>query len=393
MYAVQVGKIVLPGRVETHGYLLIDKGEFIGFTHEKPSEDINVVDRSTYWVAPGYVDTHIHGFVGHDVMDANAKGLDEASRALVKFGTTTWVPTTLTQTVEQIGRACESVYEARSNRSDDFVGARIEGIFLEGPFFTEKHKGAQNPAHMIDPNIEILEGWQKRAHGLICRTGLAPERSGAARYCAQARDLGVVCALGHSDATSAEGFACIEAGATTFIHVYNGMSGLHHRNPGLVACAMASSNTYGELICDGMHIVPDALTAFIKAKGWEHTPLVTDCLRCGGMPEGNYMLGDFPIRMQDNLARLVMPDGSLGSIAGSVLTLNQAVKNVVDWNIATAEQAIRMATEVAAQASGIDDVCGQILPGRHADFNILDNNLNVVETYLSGACVQTSSQL
>lgn len=105
------------------------------------------------------------------------------------------------------------------------------------------------------------------------------------------------------------------------------------------------------------------------------------------------MLGDFPIRMQDDLARLVMPDGSLGSIAGSVLTLNQAVKNVVDWNIVTAEQAIRMATEVAAQASGIDDVCGQILPGRHADFNILDNNLNVVETYLSGACVQTSSQL
>ena len=152
---------------------------------------------------------------------------------------------------------------------------------------------------------------------------------------------------------------------------------------------MATSQTYGEIICDGMHIVPGALKAYVNAKGWEHAPLITDCLRCGGMPEGNYMLGDFPIRMQDNLARLVMPDGTVGNIAGSVLTLAEAVKHVVEWNIVTAEQAIRMASEISAQASGIDDTCGYILPGRDADFNILDDNLCVCETYLGGECLRS----
>ncbi len=390
MYALKAGHVVLPGHVEQGGYLIVEDGRFRGYTHTAPS-DCQIIDRSSSWIAPGYVDTHIHGFIGHDVMDADAEGLDLASAALLKKGTTSWVPSTLTQSVEEIARACASVAEANDARAHDFMGARMQGMFLEGPFFTEKHKGAQNPLNMCDPDIEILKHWQEAAHGLICRSGLAPERAGAAIYCTQAREIGVVTALGHSDASYEEGLACIEAGATTFIHVFNGMSGLHHRNPGLVGCAMATPLTYGELICDGMHIKPGALKAFIAAKGWDHTPLVTDCLRCGGMPEGDYMLGDFPIRMENNLAHLVMEDGTTGNIAGSVLTLAEAVQNVVKWNIVSAEEAIRMASEIPAKASGIDDSCGLILPGRDADFNVLDENLQVQETYLGGECAYSSA--
>lgn len=386
MYALQAGHIVLASHVARDGYLMVEDGKFQSFSYERPS-DTEIIDYSDKWIAPGYVDVHIHGFVGHDVMDSDPKAINEASSALVKLGTTSWVPTTLTQTVPQIGTACAAVAEAKRVRDPHFKGARIQGIFLEGPFFTEKHKGAQNPDHMIDPKIEILEGWQEQAEGLIRRSGLAPERAGSAQYCKDAQTIGVLCALGHSDATFDEGMACLEAGANSFIHVYNGMSGLHHRNPGLVGCALSSSNTYTELICDGMHVHPAAIAAVVRARGYEHVPLVTDCLRCGGMPEGDYTLGDFNIRMQDNLAHLILEDGSMGSIAGSVLTLAQAVKNLITWNIVSPEEAIRMATEIAAKSSGIDDVCGSILPGRVADFNVLDSDFNVCETYLGGVRV------
>lgn len=387
MYAIKAGHTVLSTHVARDGYVLIDDGKFAGFTYDEPL-DMQIVDYSSKWVAPGYVDVHIHGFIGFDVMDANPSELADVSRALAQKGTTSWVPTTLTQTVPQIRTACAAVAEAEQNQRNAAADVRneahIEGIFLEGPFFTEKHKGAQNPAHMINPSIEMLEDWQKAAHGLICRSGLAPEREGSVQYCCDAPSIGVLCALGHSDATYEQGMACLDAGANSFIHVYNGMSGLHHRNPGLVGCAMSTCNTFGELICDGMHVNPAAIAAVVRAKGYEHVPLVTDCLRCGGMPEGDYMLGDFPIRMQDNLAHLILDDGSLGSIAGSVLTLQQAVKNLVNWNIVSAEQAIRMASEVSAKSSGIDDVCGSILPGRRADFNILDDDMTVCATYIEG---------
>ena len=147
---------------------------------------------------------------------------------------------------------------------------------------------------------------------------------------------------------------------------------------------MASRDTVAELICDGLHVSPGAVAALVAAKGWSHVALVSDCLRCGGMPEGDYVLGDFPIRLAGGVARLVGEDGSVGNIAGSVLTLDQAVRNVVGWGVATAEQAIRMATEVPARSSGIDDCCGSLRMGRDADFNVLSPGLEVLETYLGG---------
>lgn len=386
-YCIKADAFVLPGHLAGPGYLTVHDGVFGTWSKDAP-EGIEVLDRSGSWVGPGYVDTHIHGFLNYDVMDCDAEGINAASRALAQHGTTSWTPTTLTQPVEEIRAACEAVYKADTERDEDFAGAHIEGIFLEGPFFTEKYKGAQNPANMFDPDVDVFCDWQDAAHGLICKSALAAERKGAEHYCAELHKMGVTTAIGHSNATYEEGLACVAAGARVFVHTYNAMSGLHHRDPGLVGCAMTTKDTYAELICDGQHVKPAAAEALIRAKGWDHVVVVSDCLRCGGMPEGDYMLGDFPIRMSDNLAHIVLEDGSEGAIAGSVATLALEAKNLFDWGIVTAEQAIRMCSEIPARSCGIDDTCGQMLPGRCADFNVLAPDLTLQETYIEGRLVK-----
>lgn len=380
---VKADKFVLPGSVAGPGYLPIVDGSFGVVVREVP-EGAEVVDRTGCWVTPGFVDTHIHGFYGVDVMYCDPVGLNASSLELARHGTTSWTPTTLTASIDQTEAACASVLEADESRDEDFMGARIQGIFLEGPFFTEKYKGAQNKAYMLDPSVKAFNRWQEAAAGLICRSALAPERDRSLEYIPALAEMGVATALGHSDATFEQALAAVAAGANSFVHTYNAMSPLHHRNPGLVGCAMVTQSTYSELICDGKHVSPGAAQALIRAKGWEHVALITDCLACGGMPDGEYVLGELPIVLADGVARL----RDEGNIAGSVLTLAGAVKNVVEWNIVTAEQAIRMASEIPAKMSLIEDVCGSILPGRDADFNVLEADLTLRETYLGGVLVQ-----
>ena len=190
-------------------------------------------------------------------------------------------------------------------------------------------------------------------------------------------------ALGHTDATYEQSIAAVDAGATVFVHTYNGMRGLHQREPGVLGCAMTTDETYAELICDGHHVQPASCAALVRAKGWEHVVLITDCLACGGMPEGDYMSGGLPVVMKDDLCYLA----DMSSIAGSVLTLAKGVKNMVDWGIVTPEQAIRMGSEVAARSAGVDDVCGSMLPVRNADFNVYAADMTLTATYVGGELV------
>lgn len=375
-------RFVLPGGVFGPGYLPVVDGKFGTFTTERPEG--TVVDASGKWVAPGLVDTHNHGFFGHSTTDKDVAGMNTASIELARHGTTSWLPTTFTQDVDDLGECCESIADTAESRGNDFMGARIQGIFLEGPFFTIKHVGAQNPAFLIDPEIEILEGWQRAARGIIRKSALAPERAGSTEYIAAATAAGVKCAIGHTDATYEQAMAGVAAGASIFVHTYNGMRGLHHRDPGVVGCAMTTPETYAEIICDGKHVTPGACKVLVNAKGWDHVVLITDCLACGGMPEGEYTSGGMAVIMRDGLCYL----RDSGSIAGSVLTLAQGVKNFYDWGIVTAEQAIRMATEVPALANGINGSCGNIIPGRDADLVILNADLTLDSTYVGGSLVR-----
>lgn len=384
-FAIVSQELVLPSGIDGFGYLVIEDGKFGGVSVRRP-EGMPIVDRTDCWVAPGFVDTHIHGFAGCDVMDCDPESIHTITSELAKRGTTSWLATTLTAGAQKTGEACASVAQAVEAQRDDplFVGTRTQGIFLEGPFFTEAHKGAQDPRYLADPSIELLDEWQAQARGLIRKTALAPERDGAERYISQATAQGVVAAIGHSSATYGQAAAAVLAGASVVVHTFNGMDDLGHRDPGIVGCAMTSQGVYAELICDGKHVDPVACEALVRSKGWEHVVLITDCLSCGGLPDGSYYIGELPIELRAGAAYL--KNG--GNLAGSTLTLVDAVRNVVSWGIVTAEQAIRMASEVPARANGIADRCGAILPGRDADLVVLDRELNLVETYVGGIRIE-----
>ena len=383
-YALSNAHFVLPGRVMDDGYLTVVDGHFGSWQAQEPACEI--VDCGGRWVAPGFVDTHIHGFYNHATTDCDAEGINISSAELVRRGTTSWIPTTFTEAPENIRAACAAIAEADEVRGAEFMGARIQGIYLEGPFFTQKHVGAQNPAFLIDPAYDLYVDWQQAAGGRIVKSALAPEHDGSIEYISALAAEGIVTSIGHSDATFEQALAAVNAGTTCFTHTYNGMRGLHHRDPGIVGCAMVTPETYAEVIADGHHVMPAAVEALVRAKGWDHVVLITDCLGCGGMPAGEYMSGGLPVVMRDGACYL--RDGS--SLAGSVAVMCDVVKNVYDWNIVSAEQAIRMGTEVAARSAHIDDRCGSIVPGRHADFVILNNDLTLAETYLGGVRVPLS---
>ena len=377
-YSVKAGGFVLADRLAEGGYLAIEDGCFGAWSNEAP-EGVEILDLRDAIVAPGFVDTHIHGFAGHDVMDCDADGMRTVSRELARRGTTSWLPTTLTASFEETGRACASVAEAAHGGE----GARIQGIFLEGPFFTEKHKGAQNPKYLCDPDLAWLDAWQELAEGLIRKSALAPEREGVADYIAGCRGRGVVAALGHSAATFDEAAAGVDAGGTVFVHTFNGMPEFTHREPGVVGAALTLEGTYCEVIADGMHSHPRAVDLLVRSRGWQSVVLITDCLSCGGLPDGDYMLGELPIVLGGGLARL----RDAGNIAGSTLTMLKAVQNIVAWGIATPEQALRMASEVPARSCGIDGCCGIIASGRTADFVALSPDLDLRAVYMAGELV------
>lgn len=367
----------LPDGAKGPGYLAIEDGKFGEFQTEKPEGEI--LDYSDKQIAPGFVDTHIHGYKGHDVMDNNVEGLKVISEGILSCGVTSYLPTTLTASTKELDAVCQTIGE----NADKIKGAKIQGIFLEGPFFNEKYKGAQNPKYMGDPSIDTLTKWQELANGYVRKIAIAPEREGALAFIGYATDNEINVAIAHTDATYEQCKAAVEHGANIFVHTYNGMRGLHHREPGVVGAAMSLKEAFSELICDGHHVHPVSAGIVMDAHGRDKTMFVTDCMRGGGMGDGDSMLGEFEVTIKDGAARLKAD----GNLAGSVLEMITAVQNVVAWGIATPEEAIQMASIVPAKSVGIADRCGQIKLGYAADFLVLDQNLNLEETYLDGKSV------
>lgn len=370
-------KFFLEGKVVGPGFLEIKDGKFGIFLENRPEEAEEIIDYAGYWIAPGLVDTHIHGFRNHDVMDNNFEGLNQISVGLLSCGVTSFLPTTLTSSIESLNNVVEMI----GANYKKVQGAKIKGIFLEGPFFTEKHKGAQNTKYFCDPSVDMLKGWQKLSNDSIKKIAIAPERKGAAEFIEYAVGEEIIVALAHSDATYEETKQASEKGASIFVHTFNGMSPLHHREPGMVGAAMNLKDVFTEIICDGHHVHPVALNILMNVRGREEVVMVSDCMMAGGMPEGTYQLGEFPVKVKDGMARL-----ESGSLAGSILQLKDAVKNVVDWGIATPEQAIYMASTAPAKSIQLDGECGKIAEGYAADFIVLTPAMDLAATYLDGVC-------
>jgi N-acetylglucosamine-6-phosphate deacetylase len=361
--------IILEDKILKDHFMEVEDGKIKSFS--KKADEFEYVGEI---LAPGLVDTHIHGYKNKDIMDIEKGALNIISEGLLECGVTSFIPTTLTDSTEKLNKAVELV----GQEYKEVKGAKVRGIFLEGPFFTEKYKGAQNEKYMTDPDIEKLKKWKKLSDGLVNKIAIAPERKGTGEFIKEARQMGVYVALGHSDATYEQALDALKSGANIFVHTYNAMSGLHHRKLGMVGAAM-NSDAISELICDGHHVHPAAAQVLKKAKGYNHIALITDCMMAGGMPDGDYKLGEFPVKVKDGTARL--EDGSL---AGSILKLKEAVKNVYDRQMADLFEAIQMASLVPAKSVGIDGVCGKLKEGYDADFVVFDKNLNLEKTYLDG---------
>lgn len=373
-FYIKSDRIVLEDR-EIDGFIRIE-GDVIAAIEESPSDvDAKILDYTGFTVAPGYVDTHVHGYGGHDIMDGTREGLLEISKGLAKNGVTSFLATTLTDSTEKLNRACENV----AVNAKDCAGAKPVGIFLEGPFFTEKFKGAQNPSYMSKPDEGKLRTWKMLSKDMVKKIAIAPEFDNAVEFIKKARAMDVYVALGHSDATVEEAKAAVDAGANIFVHVYNGMSPLHHRSPGMVGAALLCDEAYGEIICDGHHSHPLAAKLVMKAKGFRKTVLITDCMMAGGMANGRYKLGYFDVNVEGGTARL-----ESGSLAGSVLKMCDAVKNVVDWGIASPFEAIQMASLSPAKSVGLDNRIGSIAPGKMADINILNPDMSIRHTFING---------
>lgn len=359
--------------VKGRGYLALnDDGTFGEFQVEKPEEE--VIDYTGFSIAPGLVDTHVHGFAGSDVMDNDSRSLQNMSETLLSCGVTSFLPTTLTASTEQLNAVCQTIAETH------VIGAKIQGIFLEGPFFNPIFKGAQNPNYMCDPSIEQLTTWQTLSNGLVKKVALAPEKEGSIDFIQRARQQDVHVAIAHTNATYEEACQAVEAGATIFVHTFNGMKGLHHREPGVAGAALMCQGVHDELICDGHHLHPAMAKLVMDCNGRDHAVLITDCMAAGGQQDGDYHLGELEVTVKDGTARLKQG----GSLAGSILQLYQAVQNVIDWGIATPQEAYRMASYNAAKSVGIEQCCGTLDQGMPADFIVVDSQYHLHATYLDG---------
>ena len=372
---IKANKFYYPYETKLGGYLELVDDSFGKWLSTVP-EGAQVLDYSGYEIAPGFVDTHIHGFAGADVMDNKEESLATMSRELLSAGVTSFLPTGLTASFETLNKVCQTTAKFAGKET----GARIQGLFFEGPYFTEKYKGAQNPSYMRNPSTSELDQWLASSKGLLKKIALAPEREGTAEFISYACKRGVVVALGHSDATYQEAVEAVEAGASVWVHAYNGMRGLNHREPGMVGAVYNIPNTYAELICDGYHVHICVCDILLHQKRPDHVVLITDCMSAGGQPDGDYMLGEYPVTVENGTARLK----SNGALAGSILQLKDGVKNIVDWGLVSKADAIMMASLIPAISVGIDEVCGQIKEGHLADFIVLDKEMNLRATYLAG---------
>ncbi len=339
------------------------------------------VDFGNNVLAPGYVDLHIHGAAGHDVMQADARQLAAVETLLAEHGVTAYCPTTVTAPLAATLRALERLADAIEETlpaDGEAPRARPVGIHLEGPFLSHAKRGVHPPAELREPSLELFERMWQAARGHVRVLTLAPELPGAAELTREAVRRGVVVSLGHSDADSAATCAAIAAGARHATHTFNAMRALDHRAPGILGVVLADDRVTADIIADGVHVDPCVVELFLRAKGEERAVLITDGISATGMPDGKYQLGPFEVEVCGPRCTYE------GKLAGSVLTLDRAVRNVVDFAGWELRAAVRLASANPARVLGLP-AKGVLAPGADADIVVLTPAGEVVETFVGGA--------
>ncbi len=288
-------------------------------------------------LSAGFFDVHVHGAGGRDVMEGSAEAIGTVARVLARHGTSRFLATTVTSTIEHTLRALEGIANVIYGAAQD-DSAQVIGIHLEGPFLSHSKRGVHPTQQLQPPSIELFERFNQAAYGNIRLMTIAPELPGALELIRHATALGVRVSLGHSDALAAEAREGIAAGAVSTTHTFNAMRGLTQREPGMLGVVLDADELFAELICDGVHTTPEAVRLWLRMKGLERGILVTDGMAATGMPDGEYLLGDLRVQVRDGVA---MHDGAL---AGSVLTMDRAIANVQAFTGCALADAVRMAS-------------------------------------------------
>jgi N-acetylglucosamine-6-phosphate deacetylase len=339
-----------------------------------------MMEAGRFIVAPGFIDLHIHGAAGRDVMEATAEALDAISAFLARHGTTAFVPTTVSAGSKTTTECVSALAELLKRR--EWPGAFPLGIHLEGPFINPEKRGTHRAEDIVRPELPTFRNWLERAQGKLLILTLAPELPGAIEVLREARSRGILVGIGHSDATYAEAQAAIAAGATHGVHLFNAMRALAHRDPGIVAAVLASDSTYAELIADGVHLDPVIVRLTAQWKAVDRLLLITDATSATGMPDGDYRLGTMQVHVEGGVSR-----DSEGRLAGSTLTQDVALRNLLRWTGWSLAEALRAVTLNPARLLHCEERKGFLREGADADLVVLTTDCQVVQTIVGGQTV------
>ncbi|MBZ5651302.1 MAG: N-acetylglucosamine-6-phosphate deacetylase [Acidobacteriia bacterium] len=389
MIALTASTLFTPvDRIES-ALLLVEDGAIVEVTsraHREVPKNSRLVDFADGILAPGFVDIHIHGGAGHDVMEAGAGALPPVERLLASHGVSSYFPTTVTApldaTLSALARLADAIEAAEQNPQlephNGELRARPLGIHLEGPFISHKRRGVHPPESLLAPSPAAFDRFWQAARGHIRVLTIAPELPGALEVITLAAGRGVCVSLGHSNADLDAARAGFAAGARHATHTFNAMRPLDHRDPGILGEVLTDSRLSAEIIADGIHVDPVIVQLFLKAKGPEAAVLITDATAATGMPDGRYHLGSLEVEVKDG--RCMVGE----SLAGSVLTMDRAVRNVMQFAQWDLQQAVRLATLNPARVAGVKDG-GSVRAGAPADLVVLSPSGEVRKIIIRGA--------
>ena len=380
MYAIVNGKIVLPDRLEENAVLLYDQ-KILGLVSEAeiPAE-AERIDAQGHYVIPGLLDMHIHGYLGEDASDGSFDGLRTMAEGVAKNGVTSFLPTTMTVSFDELRAAFAQIRRGvEESVKGGWQGAQILGVNAEGPFINPGKKGAQAGENIRPGDAAFLQEYLD----IIRVFTIAPEMPGNLD-CIREMAGKTLISMGHTAATYAQAEAAIDAGVGHVTHLFNAQTPLMHRDPGVVGAALTDDRVSAELIADTFHVSAHLYPLVTRMKG-DKLVLITDCTRAGGLADGEYTLGGQPIFVKGIECRLAD-----GTIAGSVLKLNNAVRNLMDYTDLPVWEAVNAASLNPARRIGVDDRKGSLETGKDADIAIVNENFDVLRTIVGGRSVYSA---
>jgi N-acetylglucosamine-6-phosphate deacetylase len=354
--------------------------DIVSASTDVAARNAEVVDFGDATLVPAFLDIHMHGGAGVDLMRASAADCSRLGKFLAAHGVAGYFATTVAAPLDETCAALDRLADAieMADAGTDAAEARPLGIHLEGPFLSHKRRGVHPPENLLEPTIGVFDRLWQAARGHVRMMTIAPEIPGAMEVIAEAARRGVCVSIGHSDAELPAAKHAVEAGARHATHTFNAMRPLDHRSPGILGQVLSDDRITADVIADGIHVAPEVIKLFLQAKGVERAVLITDAISATGMPDGSYQLGPIHVEVKDGKCT------SGGSLAGSVLTMDRAVRNVTQFSSWTLREAVQAATLNPARTVGLSAKHGALVPGARADFAVLSSAGEVLKTIVGG---------